>query len=142
MTRDEIVALFERRNEHWNRHDAAAVAALHEDDAVAESPISGRLVGRRSIEHAYAIWMDAFPDNAIVTDEIVIDGDRVAQFFTLTGTQTGAFGGMPATGRKMQITGVFLATLSPNGRIARDRRLYDVTNMLVQIGALRTKPAN
>jgi steroid delta-isomerase-like uncharacterized protein len=141
MTRDEIVALFERRNDDWNRQDAAAVAGLHEEDAVAESPISGRLVGRRSIEQSYTVWMNAFPDMTIATDEILIDGDRVAQFFTLSGTQTGPFGGMPATGRRMQITGVFLATLSPAGRIKHDKRIYDVTNMLVQLGALKTKPA-
>lgn len=141
MTRDEIVAMFERRNADWNRHDPAAVAAYHEEDAVGESPIQGRLHGRKSIQDGYATWMTAFPDATMTTDDIVHDGDRVAHFFTMAGTQKGPFGGLPATGRRFQITGVFLATLSPSGRIVRDRRIYDVTNMLVQLGALKTKPA-
>ena len=140
MTRDEIVALFERRNADWNRHDAAAVAAYHEEDAIGESPVQGRMVGRKSIQDGYAMWMTAFPDTTMVTDDIVIDGDRVAHFVTISGTHKGPFGGVPPTSRRFQLKGVFLATVSPNGRIARDKRLYDVTNMLVQLGALKTKP--
>lgn len=141
MTRDEIVAMFERRNADWNRHDPAAMASYHEEDAVGESPIQGRMHGRKSIQDGYATWLIAFPDVTMVTDDIVVEGNRVAQFFTMSGTQKGPFGGLAPTGRKFQIRGVFFATLSDKGRIALDKRLYDVTNMLVQLGALKTKPA-
>ena len=140
MSREEIVALFERRNAEWNRRDAAGVAAFHQDDAIGESPIQGQMRGRQSIQEGSATWLKAFPDTTMATDDILIDGNRVAHFFTMTGTQQGPFGGLPPTGRKFQIRGVFLATLSPDGRIVRDRRVYDVTNMLVQLGALKTKP--
>src|SRR5919108_2955156 len=138
MTRDEIVAMFERRNADWNRHDPAAMASYHEEDAVGESPIQGKMHGRKSIQDGYTKWLTAFPDVTMVTDDIVVEGNRVAQFFTMSGTQKGPFGGLPATGRKFPISGVLFSTLSPNGRIAQDKRLYDVTNMLVQLGALKT----
>jgi hypothetical protein len=93
MTRDEIVAMFERRNADWNRHDPAAVAAYHEEDAVGESPIQGRMLGRKSIMDGYATWLSAFPDVTIVTDDIVVEGTRVAQFFTMSGTQKGRLAG-------------------------------------------------
>jgi steroid delta-isomerase-like uncharacterized protein len=141
MTRDEIVAMFQRRNIDWSRHDPAAVAAYHEENAVGESPIQGKMHGRKSIQDGYATWFTAFPDVTMVTDDIVVEGNRVAHFFTMSGTQKGPFGGLPPTGRRFQITGVFFATLSPNGRIAQDKRIYDVTNMLVLLGALKTKPA-
>jgi steroid delta-isomerase-like uncharacterized protein len=140
MTREQIVALFERRNADWNRHDTAAIAAYHAEDAIGESPIQGRMDGRSRIQEGYASWMTAFPDARMVTDDILVDGHRVAQFFTMTGTQKGTFGGLAPSGRKFQISGAFLATLTPDGHIAHDRRVYDVTNMLVQLGALRTKP--
>jgi steroid delta-isomerase-like uncharacterized protein len=140
MTRDEIVALFDRRTEAWNRHDAAATAAYHAEDAIGESPVQGRMIGRQRIQDGYTTWMTAFPDVKIVTDDVLVEGSRVVQFFTMTGTQKGSFHGLPATGRKFQITGVFLATIDDGGLITHDRRLYDVTNMLVQLGALRAKP--
>lgn len=142
MTRDEIAALFARRDHAWQRRDASALAADYTEDAVAESPIQGRLTGRARIREVYEHWMTAFPDLVISTDEVIVDGNRAAQIVTMIGTHTGAFGAVPATGRKFHIYAVLLFTLSDDGRITHSRRVYDTTSMLVQIGALRAKPAS
>jgi steroid delta-isomerase-like uncharacterized protein len=141
MTRADVAALFKRRDEAWNRRDAAALAADHAEDAVGESPLQGRLVGRARIHDVYKDWCSAFPDLVWRTDDLLVEGNRAVQFFTITATHTNPFGGVPATGRRMQITGAFFATLDDDCMITHDRRVYDVTNMLVQLGALRTKPA-
>ena len=41
MTRDEIVALFARRQQAWQNLDAAALAADYSDDATVDSPLAG-----------------------------------------------------------------------------------------------------
>lgn len=140
MTREDVVALFARRDDAWQRGDVEALTSTHATDGVAVSPMQGRLEGRDRIHAVYKEWFSAFPDLMFNTDSLLIDGHRVAQFFTVTGTQKGPFGGVPPTGRKFQITGAWLYTLSDDGLIVEDRRVYDVANMLVQIGALRTKP--
>jgi hypothetical protein len=43
MTRDEIAALFARRQQAWDRLDSVALAADYSDDATVESPLGGRL---------------------------------------------------------------------------------------------------
>ena len=141
MTRADIEALFARRGDGWGRHDAAVLAADFAEDAIAESPMQGRLMGRKRIQEVYESWLAAFADIVFDGDELLIDGNRAVQFFTLTGTQTATFGGVPATGRRFQIKGAILARLADDGRITYERRIYDVTNLLVQLGALRTKPA-
>ena len=138
MTHKEIVALFARRDEAWRRRDAAALAADHALNAVAESPMQGRLEGRARIEKVYHEWIDAFPDFVFTSTELLIDGPRVAQFFTIAGTQAKAFGGVPPTGRKVQASGAWFYTIE-DGHITYDRRLYDVTAVLVQMNVLRTK---
>ncbi len=140
MNRDEIVALFARRDEHWRQRDSAALAADFTDDALAESPMQGKLAGAARIREVYEQWFTAFPDVLFKTDDLFVDGARVVQFFTISGTQTRPFGGLGATGRKFQVTGVSVSTLSESGRITHERRVYDVTSMLVQLGALRAKP--
>ena len=141
MTRADVTELFKRRDAAWNRRDPAALAADHAEDAVGESPMQGRLVGRARMHDVYKEWCTAFPDLHCHTDDLLVDGNRAVQFFTLTGTHTIPFGGVPATGRRIQITGAFFVTLDEDGKIMHDRRVYDVTKMLVQLGALRTKPA-
>jgi len=140
MTRADIEAVITRRNEGWARHDSSILVADFADDAVAESPMQGRLVGKARIKEVYESWLAAFADIVFVSDDVVIDGNRVVQFFTLTGTQTGAFGGVAPTGRRFQMIGATIATVSDEVRITHERRIYDVTNLLVQLGALRTKP--
>lgn len=142
MNREEIIALFERRADSWVRRDAAALADSHAESAVAESPIHGRLEGRARIKAAYENWFASFPDLTHTTNDLLIDGDRVAQFFTMRGTQSGPFGGVPPTKRRIDFSGVILFTLGPDGLFLHDKRLYDVTAVLVQLGVLKGRPVD
>ena len=139
MNRQDIVALFDRRLEAWQRHDADALAADHAEDSVAESPLQGRLEGRRRIADSYTHWFKAFPDLVFTSRALVIDGNRAANFFTVRGTQTAPFGGIRATGRRIEVSGVCLFTLGPDGHFVHELRLYDVSGLFVQLGILKMK---
>jgi len=140
MTRDDILALFERRRQDWSRHDAAALAADHDEGCTVESPAAGVLSGRQAIEGVYRGWFAAFPDLELATDEVVIDGDRVAVAATVTGTHAGEFLGLAASGRRFKFRAMFMFVLR-DARIVHERRIYDFTGLLVQIGVLKTRPA-
>jgi steroid delta-isomerase-like uncharacterized protein len=141
MTREEIAALFERRHAAWQRRDTAALAGLHASMGVVESPTAGGSVtGRAAIGQVYETWFAAFPDGAYTPEELLIDGDRVVQIATLSGTDTGGFLGLPATGKPFRVPVVMLCTLQDH-QIVYERRIYDFTGMLIQIGVLKAKPA-
>ncbi|MGQ0732754.1 MAG: ester cyclase [Acidobacteriota bacterium] len=142
MSREDIVALFARRDEAWAKRDAAALTATHAEDAVAESPMQGRISGRARIGNVYTTWFRSFPDLTFTSRELIIDGSRVAQFFHVRGTQTAPFGGIPATGRRIEVGGAWLYTIGTDGLIAQDERVYDVTGILVQLGMLKGAPAD
>jgi len=139
MTREEITALFVRRAESWKQHDAAALAADHAPDCVVISPTGGVLEGREEVERIYKIWFTAFPDLIMSPADMLIDGDRAAIFFNLSGTHNGDFFGLPASGRRLEAMCAFLYTLV-NGVIVHERRVLDFTGVLVQVGVLRAKP--
>jgi steroid delta-isomerase-like uncharacterized protein len=139
MTRDEIVRFFERRQQAFNRRDAAALAELHAEDGVVESVMVGTLVGRAAIVQFYQGLFASFPDFAVESEELLIDGDRVAQLMTFGGTDVGGFMGLSPTGKHVRVPAVLLFTLNDQ-QIVRLRSVYDFTRMLVQIGALKVKP--
>ena len=139
MTRDAIVALIDRRSAAWTAHDAAGLAATHAVDGVVVSPTGGVLEGREQIERVYKLWMTAFPDITVQSADLLVDGDRVAQLLRISGTHQGDFFGMPPTNRHVDLEAALLLVVR-EGVVAEERRVYDFTGLLVQVGVLRAKP--
>src|SRR5262245_45138364 len=138
MTRDEAAALFAERDAIWRRGDTRTLASLHADDGVIISPLFGVIEGLPAIEKSYENIFKIFNDLILTTEDIVADGDRVAQFFESHATHTSELFGIPATGRRFEVHGV-LVFYFKDGKIVKERRLYDFTNMLIQLGFLKTK---
>jgi len=140
MTRDEIEALFARREAAWDRLDAAALAADYSDDCVVETPLAGSpLIGRTANEQFLRKFFAGFPDLQRRAEGLLIDGDQVAEFGTSSGTDIGGFLELEPTGKAFRMPIVFLYTLKDR-QIVRERRIYDYTGLLVQVGILKVKP--
>jgi steroid delta-isomerase-like uncharacterized protein len=139
MTRNAIAAFFERRRMAFDNQDAGALAADYAVDCVIESPSGGVHHGRAAAEQVLRSVIDAL-DVKMHQDALLIDGDSVAQVLTLEGTDDGQFLGLPPTGKSFRVPAVFLYELK-DGQIARERRIYDFTGLLMQVGLLKAKPA-
>jgi predicted ester cyclase len=138
MTRDEIVAMFDQRQQAFRRRDAIAVASFHAPDGTLESPMAGRVTGRLAIAQVYEAWFSGFPDLEVSKWELLVDGDRVIQLLTLEGTDNGGFMGLPPTGKAFHLTVVVNCTVKDD-LIVSCRTIYDFTGLLMQIGVLKAK---
>jgi steroid delta-isomerase-like uncharacterized protein len=139
MTREQIASLFERRRAAFDRQDAAALAADYTGDCTIESPSGGTHHGPAAAERVLANVFDAL-DVTLHQEAIIIDGDSVAEVVSIEGKDVGDFLGLPPTGKTFHVPGVFLYELK-DGLIARERRIYDFTALLIQTGLLKAKPA-
>jgi len=137
--REHLTALLARRTTAWADRDAAALAAQYTEEGVMDSHLAGRVQGPSRIGEVYAKWFGAFPDSQIRSEDVVVDGARMAELATMTGTDTGGFLGLPPTRKPFRLPSMWLYTLDGD-RFALVRPVYDFTGMLVQIGALRAKP--
>ena len=139
MTRNETQRFFDRRIDAWNEHDVSALGLTHTDDCVLESPLAGKVTGRAAIENVYRAFMTSFPDLTIENPDLIVDGDRVVQTVTFAGTNTGGFMGMAPTGKRFSFAAVLICTMR-DGQIAHEKRIYDFTGFLLEIGVLKAKP--
>jgi predicted ester cyclase len=140
MTRDEVLTLLDRRRDAVERRDERALAALYGETARLESPIAGVAVGRDAAVKATWAFFEGFSDATVVEDLFAIDDDRVALVAHLAGTHTGEIMGLPPSGRRFRCRAAFLLRVA-EGVIVEEQRIYDFTGLLVQIGALKAKPA-
>jgi predicted ester cyclase len=138
-SRDAIAALIKRRLDAWNGRDLGTLGRLFASDCTVESPTAGGIVtGRAAVQAIDQAWFAGFPDVVMASDDLFIDGDQIAWMLTARGTDSGGFMGLPPTGKAFELPMVVLSTMAGEA-IAHERRIYDFTGMLVQIGLLKTR---
>ena len=141
MSKEAIVAFFEQWEQWLAAKDVDALAGMHAEDVKVSSPMFGHINGRAAVTESYVRLFSAFPDWTVKTEDLIIDGDKVAQVFSATATHKGDFMGLPGSGRKAHFHGVRVIKFA-NGLIQEERRLYDFTLLLMQVGVLRGKPGH
>ena len=118
----------------WNAHDADAVAAVFALDAsVREIGGAGESRGRAAVRDRAAALLAAFPDLRLGRLELVIDGDRHADRWVLTGTHQGPLFGIPPTGRRVRIEGATFTRLGADGLVVEDVHFSDVVGLMAQL---------
>ena len=77
----------------------------------------------------------AFPDLQVTVGEMIAEGDKVAYRLTVTGTHTGEFMGIQATGKRVTFTEMHIDQLA-GGKLVRHDGDSDQLGMLQQLGVI------
>ena len=139
MTHDEVLDLCRRWQAAFDTRDLKVLASLYADPATLESPMAGTVTGRDAVVAATKGLFAFFPDVTVTSEVPIVDGDRAAIVAELAGSHIGTFMGLPETNKRFRFGLVFLIDVH-DGQIVRDRRIYDFTGVLVQMGVLKAKP--
>lgn len=123
----------------WNSRDPAALASAHAEDGVVFSPIFGEVRGRAAIEKSYRDLFTAFADWTFEPSELIVDGLRAAQLVSVNASHTSEIFGVQPSHRKFRIQGVLVFEFR-DGKVQIERRLYDFTGLLIQLGVIKAKP--
>jgi steroid delta-isomerase-like uncharacterized protein len=108
---------------------------LVHEDFVELDPLPGQRQGREGLKEVIAGLRSAFPDIHWVAEEVIAEGEKVVTRFAWTGTHAGTFLGVPATGKRVRVTGVVIDRLDAN-KMADSRILMDNLSLMQQLGAL------
>jgi predicted ester cyclase len=82
------------------------------------------------------IWetlLRAFPDIHVTVEDLLADGDKIVARQTVTGTNSGEYRGMPATGRPVEYNEIFIARFA-GGQITDFWGVVDLYSQLRQLG--------
>ena len=94
------------------------------------------LVGNGPFRDRVLAFRAAFPDLTVELEHLIADGDMVAVRATGRGTHSGAFQGIPATGRAWTATCTALYRVE-SGAIVEAWVQWDLLAILEQIGGIR-----
>jgi steroid delta-isomerase-like uncharacterized protein len=133
VTNREIV---ERSIEEvWNACDVVAIDDFYAEDFTTPSMPPPFPATREGLKRWITYYHSAFSNVSLTSDDIVVEGDRVALRWTSRGTHTGEFMGIPPTWRSFEIQGITIMRLV-DGRIAEDWTQSDTLTMMRQLGIL------
>jgi steroid delta-isomerase-like uncharacterized protein len=79
-------------------------------------------------------YRSAFSDIEDLVEDMIGKGNRVVTRWTLRVTHTGEFRGIPATGKRITITGIGNFRLSEEGKVVESCDSLDKLGMLRQVG--------
>ena len=117
-------------DEFWSKGNLAAADELMAPDVVIHQPEVGGVAGLKAFNTTLRA---AFPDWYSTAEELIAEGDRVAERWTGRGTHRGEFQGIPPTGKQVAVPGVVFYRLR-DGRIIEFRGSFDMLSMLQQLG--------
>jgi len=140
MSAKEIKALERRFVEEWNRGKAAAMAVIDElcaTDFVFHSGTGEDIHGLKDFQQSMSEFYSAFPDNHSTIDDMVVEGDKVAVRFTMTGTHKGEFSGIPPTNKKVTICGIYIDRIA-GGKFVEGWERFDTLGLMQQLGLVPT----
>ncbi len=133
MSAEQYTALMHRAQEHFNRGDLEGYLDLYADDAVLHD--FGIEPGRESIRRFYEVFQAAFPDAHITMEDLICEGDRVAERFTVRATHRGPFMDVPATGKSVTVSGMTILRFVGDKCVERWTQA-DFLGLLQQLGAV------
>ena len=119
-------------DEFWSGGNLAAADELRAADAAIHEPVVGTPADLKPIGRAIRA---AFPDWHSTVEEMIVEGDRVAERWTGRGTHRGEWQGIPPTGKRVAMPGVVFYRIE-GGKIVEFRGSFDRMSLMQQIGAI------
>lgn len=136
MSVEENKQIVRRYQEIYNSNNLDSL-----DEVVSENLLTPRIMpgipsGIEGAKAAHKIMLTGFPDYQTVIDDLIAEGDKVVARITMSGTHTGNFMGIPATGKRVEFTGIYIARIA-GGKIVEHWGEEDGVSLLTQLGILK-----
>jgi steroid delta-isomerase-like uncharacterized protein len=118
--------------EIMTRGNIAAINELFASDFTGHDT-SGGTFGREEFREGVLDMLSAFSDRQVKIADQVVAEDKVVTRWQATGVHAGEFNGIPATGRRVSLTGISIDRIS-GGRIVESWEVTDDAGLLRQLG--------
>jgi predicted ester cyclase len=131
--------------EVWNRRQFAVLDEIIDPACVthqvrsAPGVIASMARGPLALREHIEGWLAAFPNITVSTDLKCVCGAQVVSWVTMRGVHTGAWQGVPPTGREVTIRTVAQHRVE-NGRIVEDWVIVETLGLFQQLGLVQPTP--
>src|SRR5215216_3001739 len=135
MSIEENKRIVRRYQEIYNSNNLKDLGEVISENLRTPRIMPGIPSGISGAKAAHEIMLTGFPDYQTRIDDLIAEADKVVARVTMTGTHTGEFMGIPATGKRVEFSGMYIARIEL-GKIVEHWGEEDGVSLLQQLGAL------
>lgn len=118
----------------WNEGRLEVLDDIISSDYINHSPgFENPKPGPEGLKPIVSAIRQGFPDLKYIIKKLVVAEDHVAAHVVMTGTHTGEFFGIPATGKQIEVPQMQIERIV-NGKIREHWRVTDDFSMIKQLG--------
>ena len=133
MTVEENKQIVRRYQEIYNNNILDELSEVVLEGLLTPKIMPGVGEGLEGARKVHMTTLIGMPDWHTAIDDLIGEGDKVVARITMTGTHTGDFFGIPATGKHVNFSGIYIVRLE-NGKIVEHWGEEDSLGLLKQLG--------
>jgi len=119
----------------FENRDSNAINTDSFDEQVTVVTASGNITGIDGFREYYNNYLTGFSDAEFNFIDIIAQGDKLVKHWNFKGTHDGVMFGIPATNKKVDISGTTLV-LMKDGKVLQEQDYFDNHSFLMQLGLL------
>jgi steroid delta-isomerase-like uncharacterized protein len=123
-----------------NKGNLEVVDEVFDTNLVAHEPGGMTVNGPRGYRQIVESYRSAMPDMSLTVESAISEDDMVAARWSAQGNNTGSYQGIPASGKKLKMSGIIMARIA-HDRIVEVWEEFDAAGMLQQMGVIKTPAA-
>jgi len=118
----------------WNNKDISVLKKISTEDLTRN--LNGIKVAnnQNEMQAHLNLFFRAFPDLSVSLKSAVIKNEQAFTEWTFSGTNTGVFGEVAPTGKKVKVTGFSMIHFDQKGKMMREDIYYNELDLLQQLG--------
>ena len=126
--------LMRKSFEEWNKGSSEFFMEATTPDYVIYSPSGNPNPASReeAVENVKMFWK-GFPDISFNIEELIAVGDKIIVRFIARGTHEGEFMGIPATGKKIEVSAIIISRIE-DGKFVEEWEEMDTLGLMMQLG--------
>ena len=129
-------ATMQRTYDLINQGDIAGFGELLAEGFIEHEALPGLAPTKDGVMEFFRAYLAAFPDLRMDAVDIIAGGDKAVARVTASGTQTGEFMGMPASGNAIEVQLIDIMRFDDAGLVCEHWGVMDMLSMLQQLGVL------
>jgi steroid delta-isomerase-like uncharacterized protein len=124
----------------WNKRDLNKLNEITSENISRSVNNIIRANDRKEVKANMNVIMTAFPDLFVKINNLQFSGNTAYIHWNMAGTNTGIYGEFPATGKKINVSGVSKIQFSVEGMINSEDVFYNELELLQQLGYTLNPP--